>query len=111
MNKLMRILKEMGNKMRLTTEQRLAALERDNVVLHDTIKLLHKLLKEHRQLIYEYITQTMMSSNESGGQKGDVCPADALYTFKCKRRFEGIEKHIEKMRKLMEESKRGLKAG
>ncbi len=111
MNKLVRILNETRNKMRLTTEQRLAALERDNVVLYDTIKLLHKLLKEQQQLIYEYITQTMMSSNESGGQKGDACPADALYTFKCKRRFEGIEKHIEKMRKLMEEPKRGLKAG
>ncbi len=111
MNKLVRVLNEMRNKMRLTTEQRLVALERDNVVLYDTIKLLHKLLKEQRQMINEYITQTMMSSNESGGQKGDVCPADALYTFKCKRRFEGIEKHIEKMRKLMEEPKRGLKAG
>jgi len=92
-------------------EQRITALERDNVVLYDTIKLLHKLLKEQRQLINEYITQKMMSSKESGGQKGNACPVDALYTFKCKRRFEGIEKHIEKMRKLMEEPKRGLKAG
>jgi hypothetical protein len=91
MNKLVRILNETENKMRLTTEQRITALERDNVVLHDT--------------------KNMMSSNESGGHKGDACPADALYTFKCKRRFEGIEKHIEKMHKLMEESKRGLKAG
>jgi hypothetical protein len=97
--------------MRLTTEQRITALERDNVVLHDTIKLLHKLLKEQQQLISEYITKKMMSSNESGGHKGNVCPADALYTFKCKRRFEGIEKHIEKMRKLMEDPKRDLKAG
>ncbi len=111
MNKLVRILSETENKMRLTTEQRITALERDNVVLHDTIKLLHKLLKEQQQLISEYITQNMMSSNESGGHKGDACPADALYTFKCKRRFEGIEKHIEKMHKLMEEPKHGLKAG
>lgn len=111
MNKLVRKLNEMRNKMRLTTEQRLVALERDNVVLYDTIKLLHKLLKEQRQLINEYITQKMMSSNESGEQKGNACPADVLYTFKCKRRFEGIEKHIEKMHKLMEEPKRGLKAG
>ncbi len=111
MNKLVRVLNGMRNKMRLTTEQRLVALERDNVVLYDTIKLLHKLLKEQRQMINEYITQTMMSSNDSGGQKGNVCPADALYTFKCKRRFEGIEKHIEKMQKSMEEPKHGLKAG
>jgi hypothetical protein len=79
-------------------------------VLHDTIKLLHKLLKEQRQMINEYITQQMMSSDENGGQKGNVCPADALYTFKCKRRFEGIEKHIEKIHKSMKEPKRGLKA-
>jgi hypothetical protein len=36
MNKLVRILNETENKMRLTTEQRITALERDNVVLHDT---------------------------------------------------------------------------
>jgi hypothetical protein len=110
MNKLVKELNEMRSMMRLTTEQRLIALERDNVVLHDTIKLLHKLLKEQRQMINEYITLQMMYSDESGGQKGNVCPADALYTFKCKRRFEGIEKHIEKMHKSMEEPKRGLKA-
>ncbi len=33
------------NKMRLTIEQRVVELERNNVVLQDTIKLLHKLLK------------------------------------------------------------------
>jgi len=111
MNELTRKLTEMRNKMRLTTEQRLVALERDNVVLYDTIKLLHKLLREQRQLINEYITQKMMSSNESGGQKGNVGPEVVLYTFKCKRRFERIEKRIEKMSKSMEEPKRGLKAG
>ncbi|MCP4261414.1 MAG: hypothetical protein GY774_28515 [Planctomycetes bacterium] len=97
--------------MRLTTEQRLAALERGNVVLHDTIKLLHKLLKEQQQLINEYIMQKMMSSNKNSGQKGNVCAGDALYTFKCKRRFERLEKHIEKMCKLTEKPKRGLKVG
>ena len=96
--------------MRLTTEQRLAALERGNVVLHDTIKLLHKLLKEQQQLINEYIAQKMITSNKRGKQKGNVCPSDALYTFKCKRRFENLEKQIDKMRKLIEEPKRGLKA-
>ena len=95
--------------MRLTTEQRIAALERDNVVLHDTIKLLHKLLKDQQQLINEYITQKMMSSNGNVGQKGKVCTTDAQYTFKCKRRFEMIEKHIEKIHKLIEKPKHGLK--
>lgn len=111
MNKFVRRLNGTVNKMRLTTEQRLAALERGEVVLHDTIKLLHKLLKEQQQLINEYVTQKMMSSNESSGQKGNICPGHALYTFKCKRRFERIEKHIEKMHKLIEEPKRGLKVG
>jgi len=63
------------------------------------------------QLINEYIAQRMMSSNESGGKQGNVCAGDALYTFKCKRRFERIEKRVEKMRKLMEKPGRGLKAG
>ncbi len=107
----MKILNELGSKMRLTTEQRLVALERDNIVLHDTVKLLHKLLKEQRQLINDYITQKMMSSNKSDGQKGNLRPEDVLYTFICKRRFEGLEKHMEKMRKLVEEPKCGLKAG
>ena len=96
--------------MRLTIEQRIAGLERDNVVLHDKIKLLHKLLKEQQQLIKEYITQKMMSSNVSGNQRGNVCATDAQYTFKCKRRFEIIEKQVEKMHKLIQKPKHGLRA-
>lgn len=45
-----------GN-VRFTTEQRLATLERENVILHDTAKLLHRMLKEQRGLINEYILQ------------------------------------------------------
>ena len=97
-------------KMRLTTEQRICALERDNVVLHDKIKLLHKLLKEQQELINEYITLQMTLSKESGGQKGNVCAAEAQYTFKCRRRFKMLEKHIEKMNKLIEKPKHGLRA-
>ncbi|MBN1807381.1 MAG: hypothetical protein JW837_19195 [Sedimentisphaerales bacterium] len=97
--------------MRLTTEQRITTLERDNVVLHDTIKLLHKLIKEQQQLISEYITRQMASSREDGGHKLNGCTAEAQYTFKCKRRFEVLEKHIEKMNKLIEKPKHGLKAG
>ena len=84
--------------MRLTREQRIAALERDNVVLHDTIKILHKLLKDQQQLIHEYITQKMLSFDKNDVQKGKVCPGNAQYTFKCKRRIEMLEKNIEKMR-------------
>ena len=110
MNNLVRRSDEMVNEMKLTTAQRLAALERDNEELQDKIKLLHKILKEQRELINEYIAQKMATSNEGVGKKGNACPGDALYTFKCKRRFDNIEKHIDKMHKLMEEPERGLKA-
>jgi hypothetical protein len=87
--------------MRLTIEQRLKALERDNVVLHDTIKLLHKLLKEQRQLINEYITRRVSSATEIAIENGNQRPEDAVYTFVCTRRFEAIEKHVERINKLV----------
>ena len=98
--------------MRLTLEQRLAALERDIVVLRDTLKMLHGLLKEQRQLISDYITQQVMSADTSDEEKhGNVRPEDALYTFVCQQRFDKMEKNIEKIRKLIEDSRFGLKAG
>ncbi len=97
--------------MRLTTEQRLATLERDNVVLQDTVKMLHKLLKEQRQLINEYITQKVMSAAQGDEQKNNIRPEDALYTFICKRRFDNLEKRMEKIRQLAEKPKYELKAG
>ena len=86
-------------------------MERDNVVLHDTVKMLHKLLKEQRQLINEYITQKVMSAAQIDGRKSNIRPEDALYTFICKRRFEILEKRIEKIRQLAEKPKYELKAG
>jgi uncharacterized coiled-coil protein SlyX len=83
--------------MRLTTEQRLMVLERDNVVQQDTVKMLHNLLKEQRLLINEYITQTVMSASQSDGQKSDIRPEDALYIFICKRRFDTLEKRMDKI--------------
>ena len=74
---MIKILNKARIKMRLTIEQRLAALERDNVVLHDTVKLLHKLLKEQRQLINDYITQ-VLSANDGEKQKASLRPEDAL---------------------------------
>jgi len=97
--------------MRLTIEQRVAALERDNVVLGDTIKLLHKLLKDHRQLINDYITQKVTAADGSEEQNGDVRPEEALYAFVCKQRFDRIKKDIETLHKLIENSRLGLKAG
>ncbi len=100
------------SKMRLTTEQRLESLERDVVVLQDTVKLLHKLLKQQHELINDYITRKVTST--AGGDKHseeNVRPEDALYTFVCRRRFDDIERQIEKIRKMIEHSKLGLKAG
>jgi uncharacterized coiled-coil protein SlyX len=98
--------------MRLTLEQRLVALERDNVVLHDTIKLLHKLLKEQRELISDYITLKVTSADPSNEQKGATArPEDALYTFVCKQRFDRIEKDMGKLRNFMKNSEFSLKAG
>jgi uncharacterized coiled-coil protein SlyX len=87
--------------MRLTTEQRLIALERDNVVLHDTIKLLHKLLKEQRRLISEYITRRVASSTENPMHNSNQRPEDAVYTFVCSQRFEQIEKLVERVSKMI----------
>ena len=98
--------------MRLTLEQRLEALERDNVVLHDTIKLLHRLLKEQRELISDYITLKVTCVAASGEQnRANTRPEDALYTFICKQRFDRIEKDMEKLHKLAESSKFDLKVG
>lgn len=98
--------------MRLTLEQRLEALERDNVVLRGTIKLLHRLLKEQRELINDYITLRLTCAATGDGQnRANKRPEDALYTFICKQRFDRIEKDMEKLHKLVESSKFGLKAG
>jgi hypothetical protein len=106
-----RILNEVASDMRLTLEQRVAALERESVVLSDTIKLLHKLLREQRRLISDYITQHVMSANQSDEQEGNLRPEDALYTFVCRRRFEALEKQVERICKFVENQKFGLKAG
>lgn len=112
MVKLLRKTGDRISKMRFTVEQRLAALERDNVVLHDTIKLLHKLLKEQRELINNYITLKVISADTSNKQKGATTrPEDALYTFICKLRFDRIEKDMKLLRSFIKDSKFDLKAG
>lgn len=92
-------------------EQRIAALERDNVVLHDKIDLLHRLLKENRRLISDYITRQVASANQGGGETADVRPEDAIYTFVCGKRFDRISKEIESLRKLIANRRFGSKAG
>lgn len=95
--------------MVLTMKQRVASMEREIIVLKDTIKLLHKMLKEQRQLINDYITQKVASGNGHNG--GDGRPEDAIYTFICKKRMDKLGKDIEKMRKLVDNMSFGVCAG
>ena len=96
--------------MRLTLEQRVSALERENIILQDTVKLLHKMLKEQRQLINDYVTQSVASHNKSDQPNDNGRAEDVLYTFMCKRRFDNIEKRMENLRKSVVNSQ-ALKAG
>ena len=98
--------------MRLTVEQRLQALERDTVVLHDTMKLLHKLLKEQGELISDYIVRRVANANAGDdGNGGNGRPEEELYTFVCKQRFDRIDRDVKKTLKLIENLRFGLKAG
>ena len=98
--------------MRLTVEQRLRALERENIVIHDTIKVLHKLVKDQGHLINDYIVRRMAAASSHQAQNGGSArPEEELYTFVCQRRFDKIEKDIKKALRLIENSRFGLKAG
>ena len=95
--------------VRLTMEQRVVALERDNTVLHDTVKLLHKMLKDQRQLINEYIVLTLGSANANNEHNGCTTrPEDALYTFVCKQRLDRLDRQIEKVHKFIKDLKTEL---
>lgn len=65
-----------GN-VRFTTEQRLATLERESVILHDTTRLLHQMLKEQRGLINDYIIQ-MVAAPEQGTYRPQQRSSDSL---------------------------------
>ncbi len=84
--------------MRLTVEERIAALERENVVLHDKLKLLHKLMKEQRDLTLAY-TEKVVSASDSQGEI--MHPEEIRYTYCCRPRFERLEKQMEEMQKLL----------
>ena len=89
--------------MRLTIEQRISVLERENIILQDTIKVLHKMLKEQRQMINDYITQRVTSPSRDG-RESNMRPEDAVFTFVCRRRFELLEKRLDKLHKLAHKS-------
>lgn len=95
--------------MKLTTEQRIRDLERQTVVLQDSLKIMHRMLKEQRELINEYVTATVVSAGQCGGDTSGC--SDAKYTFVCKKRLERVDKEIDKMRKLVESVRYGHKAG
>ena len=101
--------------MRLTTEQRLQALERDTVVLHDMIKMLHRLLKDQGQLINDYIVQRLANTGVAdewdGGNGSAGRPEQELYTFVCQQRFNKVEKDVKKTLQLVENLKFRVKAG
>jgi hypothetical protein len=98
--------------MRLTVHQRLMALERETVILHDTVELLHKLLKEQQSLIHDYIVQKIGHTENADVAEGrKTHPAEAVYTFVCQRRFKRIEKNIQKLLKLVEQTGPGRIAG
>lgn len=98
--------------MRLTTNQRLQALERETAVLGDTIKLLHKLLKDQRQLINDYIIQKVGEADSMDGPtRGNGRPEWEVYTFVCQQRFGKIEKDVKKALQLVENLKFRLRAG
>jgi len=98
--------------MRLTTEQRLQALERETVVLHDMIRMLHRMLKDQGQLINDYIVRRIASSNTAGGGEGaEGRPEQELYTFVCQKRFDKLEKDIKRTLEALENLKFKLRAG
>ena len=108
LTELLKQVKEAGEgTMRLTIQQRLQAMERETVVLHDMIKILHKLLKEQGALINEFIVKDV--ADESGNGRGES--ESELYKIVCQRRFEKIEQDVMRVLKSAEENGFGLKAG
>ncbi len=83
--------------MRLTLEQRLQALERENTVLHEKLKILHQLMKEQSTLINDYILQRVTSADNGSNNGNGDRPEDAVYTFICKKRLDRIERDIKRI--------------
>ncbi len=98
--------------MKFTMQQRILALEREVSVLHDTMKLLHRMLKEQRELINDFIVQKVAQSNHGQSIYGsNGRPGKEIFTFVCRQKFEKIEQDVVKNRKLIENLRFGLRAG
>jgi len=78
--------------LRLTTHQRLATLERENMVLRGKINLLHEMLKQQKQLIREYLTAQLVAAEEPGVDDGS---SETLGSAICQQRFERMEQRLE----------------
>ena len=81
----------------LSVEERLENVERRISALSENVEKLQQMLKEQRQLIREYITSQIVSSNNLENE--NLRPEDAIYTFVCKQQFAKYEKEIEKLKK------------
>jgi hypothetical protein len=97
--------------MRLTVEQRLLELERNGTVCHDTVKLFHKLLKEQRQLINDYILmKARFGNSENRNNGGKNRSEEEIYSFICAKRFDHIEREIKRILKTLEHLKSEFEA-
>jgi len=101
---------EKPDAMRLTTDQRLKALEREVVVLRDTAKLLHKLIREQGKLINDYVFQTVTQAQAESDQQAGRSE-DAVYTFVCQKRFDRLEKELKKLRNTLDSLRYRTRAG
>ena len=86
-------------------EHRIMALEREVVVLEDSLKMLHKMLKEQDKLIHDYITHKIAGQGQSPGMDGNNRPEEAIYTFICGKRMQRIEKELDKIRQQLTDAK------
>jgi hypothetical protein len=83
--------------LKLTTEHRIAALERENVVLRDKMRILHGMLKQQKQLINEYITQQILTADGDEQAAGDNTSSETLGSFLCRQRFEQMERRLDEL--------------
>ncbi len=81
--------------MRLTREQRIASLERENVVLRDKMELLHAMVKQQRQIINEYILQQITRAEDDQQDTVGNASSTTPRAFICRRRFEQMEQRLD----------------
>ena len=80
-----------------SVEQRLEDVEHKISALQGYAEYLQQMLNEQRELIREYITGQMASSNNLDNE--NVRPEDAIFTFVCRQQFAELEKEIKKIKK------------